>query len=45
MATANHYCATCRTHIRIDPEQHIDVAHDGGMAQIEVDGTYREWNR
>lgn len=41
MARATHYCITCETHIGgppndISPEEHIEIAHDGGLAQIEA---------
>lgn len=49
MAEANYYCATCDTHFGGPPnnvtiEEHIEHAHDGGMARV-IEGTWRDWKR
>jgi len=48
MPQSQHYCAECDTHFggppnNISPEQHADIAHDGGLFVGVVDGSYKDW--
>lgn len=50
MARSKHYCADCDTHFggppnNVTPEQHAEVAHDGGIFRGIKDGNYKDWNR
>lgn len=40
---ARHYCRTCDTHFRLDPDEHLRIEHDGGLAQIVGDGNWRDF--
>lgn len=50
MSGAEHYCATCDTHFGgapnyVTPEEHADIAHDGGIFRGVVGGDWRDWER
>jgi len=50
MPHADHYCADCDTHFggppnNMTPEEHADVAHDGGLFRGIEDGDYEDWER
>lgn len=50
MARANHYCADCDTHFGgppnyVTPEEHADIAHDGGLFRGIRNGNYKDWQR
>lgn len=47
MARAQHYYIDCETHFggppnHVTPTEHVDIAHDCGIAQIVVDGNWTE---
>lgn len=43
MPEANHYCANCDTHFRVDIEQHAETYHDGGVFLGVEDGDFRDF--
>jgi len=50
MAEANHYCADCDTHFGgppnyVTPEEHADIAHNGGVFRGVRNGNYRDYER
>ena len=50
MAQASHYCRDCDTHFggppnNITPEEHAEIAHDGGIFRGIRNGNYKDWNR
>lgn len=50
MAEAKHYCADCDTHYGgppnyINPEEHGDIAHGGGVFRGVSNGDYRDYER
>jgi len=45
MAVADHYCASCDTHYRADPEQHAETYHDGGIFRGIENGNWRDYER
>lgn len=50
MARAKHYCADCDTHFGgppnyVTPQEHADIAHDGGVFRGIENGNYEDWQR
>lgn len=50
MAEAKHYCATCDTHFGgppnyISPEEHANIAHEGGVFRGIENADWKDWER
>lgn len=45
MAESKHYCAECDTHLRCDPKEHADFAHEGYLFHGIENGDWRDYRR
>ena len=49
MAESKHCCAECDTHFGgppndVTPEEHAEIAHEGGLFLGVKNGNWKDWN-
>lgn len=45
MAESKHYCADCKTHFTVSPQEHADIEHGGGLFRGLEGGDWKDWRR